>query len=360
LIESPEWVDCLLKAQDNFDEFTADDKLSFGRDYLNLLASQYGVNPPPTLDWLDEAADDDDDDAGYQTPWSTDNKYDNFAHPMGKIFLKQSVMKSANYFLITLSHEFAHALEEVALYSLNPEFQRWLDKEGQDFGIKVGHQQTKACLASAALAISFNNVSQSIPGHIPDREAVPYFREGTYFSHAAPRAEGEQDTEADKMDELYLYQLKERHARSVENFLPKKINKVLDLARQYSNPTEAILYGRWVMHSVDAHFQQHVVPVDNEEWMAKWLEIQEHSRAADMGDVNMERLGDIGSALVKSSLLSIEIGRQFADKRMPATLMKDARSATQAVSLCHNLLKHLAQQNPDVTAPVEFEGRMPS
>lgn len=272
-------------------------KLAFGQKFLNHLSSAYGFHPPPEL-----SHDPQNSSYGGQSVWDAKDKEACFAHPLGKITLRE-FPQDFELFIHLLSHEFIHSMEDAALYTLNPDFQSWQrDTEGHD--VLLGGEDTVKNLRSAALQLSFNSVS-NIPA-MKGLKSVAY-KSGDYYP-------GEEDPTApeSKEPDIYADQLRERHAYGVQGIIARTFMKALTCVDVARDPLSAVIRGQHGMFAAEELLTTKLSPVIPEDIKAVFSEhlgrIKTDFRQADARETSYpERLRLLSRALLDTQSLAFEI-----------------------------------------------------
>lgn len=234
----------------DYDRMYDEERLAFGRLYLESLAQAYGIHPPPALDVNPETT-----SLGSHMVWDIGNKQACFAHPLGRIFVP-NLSASFTEFIETLSHEFTHGLEDLALYSLNTEFQDWR-KENPD-AVKLGDDAMQKRLRSSAFALSFNTACYMSAGFDGTREAG--YDRGTYYT-IQKATNDESGEKQKKLDLLYADQLRERHACLYGYVISTNFAENLDKMERYRDPLNIVMMAQNGMGRATEYIRDTLLPV---------------------------------------------------------------------------------------------------
>ena len=245
-IQYAQWMSEIRK---DFPKLSDEEKLEFGQKYLQFLSESYGVHPAPVLAVVPGIS-----SKAEHARWDVADKETSFAHPLGRINIQKPV-NSFHDFLETLSHEFTHALEDLALYTINTDFQEW-HQQNPD-AVRLGNEKMQKNLRSAALAISFNTACNLFAGFAGSRENG--YADGIYYG--PEKVENDKDGERQKkVDDLYSYQLRERHASLYEYLIAKDVEDALNKFEKGRDPLAVFMMAQNGMFKADEFIKETLIP----------------------------------------------------------------------------------------------------
>lgn len=276
-----------------------DQKLALGQKFLNYLAAAYGFNPPPQLNH-----DPQNSSYGGQSVWDAKDKEACFAHPLGKIYLRE-FSEDFELFIQLLSHEFIHSMEDAALFTLNPDFQNW-QKDTESHDVRVGSQETVRKLRSAALQLSFN-VASNVPA-LKGLKSVAY-KSGDYY----PGEESATPPDSKEPD-IYAKQLRERHAYGVQGIISRTFFDALKKVDITRDPLTAVIRGQLGMFAAEELLKDKLAPVMPEAMKADITvlidDIKADFRHADAREATyLERLHLLTRALANTERLAVAMNK---------------------------------------------------
>jgi hypothetical protein len=313
LSDDMDMADWMIRQRDHYHDLSSDDKLKFGTYYLWFLAKSYGIEPAPDLKLDPEISSN-----AAQNIWNGDSRDDCFAHPMGHITVREWP-DTCEDFLELLSHEFTHGLEDVALFSLQPDFVKW--RQENPGLIEIGDEAMQKNLRSAALALSFNTVSYQAA--FVGLNGVGS-REGTYYPAEDAKAE-EDAKERKKLEDLYNEQMRERHAFGYQGIIASKFMNTLEMIKASRDPLRIFMMGQNAMFKAEAYLKDKFIPAIPQEHKAHYAvhldNIENHFKAADRREATYhQRLRHMGLAFNDlSTAISEGAGDGFIDLQAPET-----------------------------------------
>ena len=294
-----------LDKRDRYAGLTDAEKTEFATYYLHLLAHSYGIDPPQTLE-IDPALSSD----GGQSTWDTEDRAACFAHPLGKVTLRE-FPETFDELLSTLSHEFCHGLEDAALFSINSEYSLW--RKEQPEAPPLGSEVMSRNLRAAALPIAFNTAvgREKIFSGIGQDATM----NGTYYRPAgAPRTEsGQEEPEREReartrANKLYLTQLRERHAFLYQDVIAAEFTRIMDRLELSRDPLRVHMMAQLATYKADDFLKEKFIPAIPEGRGAAFMEridkLRQHFRDADSRDASYDsRMRHMGIAFIELKLM---------------------------------------------------------
>lgn len=239
----------MLDRRDRYAELSHEEKLEFGKFYLWLLAKSYGIEPPPEFAIDPECA-----TTACQKTWDPADKYASFAHPMGRIDLKE-FPDTCDAFLENLSHEFTHALEDSALLLMNVDYQDW--KQHHPDEARIGNEEQQKKLRAIALPLSFNVASGA--SEVFSGIRAPGLSHGSYYSPVGAKAEPDAE-KAKEITLLYYQQMRERHAYTYEGIIADRFKERLDFISLARDPLRVFMRAQLAMGRAEEFIRDKLMP----------------------------------------------------------------------------------------------------
>lgn len=326
-------MDMALWMQDKrerYRDLNDDEKLQYANYYLWLLAQSYGIGPAPEL-----TMDPDLKSAAELGVWNAANRDECYAHPLGRIFLKEWP-DTVEVMLSVISHEFIHGLEDAALFSIQPEFQRWHSKN-PDL-VSMGDEVMRKNFLSIALSLSFN-VQARVGDIFTGIEGIGSMR-GTYYSGLKFAADATEE-EKQQQKNLYEKQLRERHAYGYQGILADKFGKALDLIVASHDPLRVFMMAQNAMFKAEAYIKEVIVPAipagKEADFSGSLAKIQDHFKAADARSATYrQRLHEMGLAFNALNTVIVTA----SDNGMTAF---DAPQTRDMLDLSQDVVTHMIQ-----------------